>query len=175
MGTHEQLCQELQLSSPLLFLPLPLLVSPLPRSLSFYALTLLSVPLYTLLCDLKVITTGLLCYGLLDRRLDHQALLSLLGLFCGICLGQYATMRATSGSLAAMAAAASLGGCVLMVGISLVSGAASVYTEWVMNHSRYSHETLNLQVGVHGLGEGRRLQCKMTRDGRHHLDTLRLP
>jgi hypothetical protein len=55
-------------------------------------------------------------------------------------------MRATSGSLLDIAAGASLRGCLLMLLISLLSAAASVYTEWVMNHSQYSHETLNLQV-----------------------------
>jgi gamma-glutamyl-gamma-aminobutyrate hydrolase PuuD len=64
----------------------------------------------------------------------------------GICLGQQSTMRATSGSLLDIAAGASLRGCLLMLLISLLSAAASVYTEWVMNHSQYSHETLNLQV-----------------------------
>lgn len=116
-------------------------------SLSFYALTLMSAHLYTLLCDLKIISTGILNYLILDKRLNRHAVLSLVALFLGICVGQYSTMRATAGSLKTLTAAShfKVGGFLLMALISLISGIASVYTEWVMNHSQYRHESLNLQ------------------------------
>lgn len=116
-------------------------------SLSFYALTLMSAHLYTLLCDLKVISTGLVNYLVLDRRINRHAVVSLFVLFLGICIGQWSTMRATAGSISAMAATAHFkaAGFLLMVLISLISATASNYTEWVMNFSQYRHESLNLQ------------------------------
>lgn len=126
-------------------------------SLSFYALTLISGHTYTLLCDLKVPVTGALTFWAL--RPHHQAtresLSSLLGLFLGVCLGSYATMRATAGPLSDIAAASSVNaaGFLLMLLISLLSATASVFTEWVMNHSQYCHESLNLQnIRLYSIG-----------------------
>ncbi|WIA14349.1 hypothetical protein OEZ85_002878 [Tetradesmus obliquus] len=62
------------------------------NNLSFYALRIMSAHTYTLLGDLKVITTCVLSYLVLDKHLNRQAVLSLLLLFAGICIGQYATM-----------------------------------------------------------------------------------
>jgi hypothetical protein len=86
-------------------------------------------------------------YFLLDRRLNRHAVASLFLLFLGICIGQYATLRAAAGSVGSIAAAAHFpaAGLFLMVLISLVSATASNYTEWVMNYSQYKHESLNLQ------------------------------
>lgn len=128
----------------------------------------MSAHLYTLLCDLKVLTTGLLNYLVLHKRLNRQGVLSLTLLFAGISLGQIATMEVTappSGPAAGSAAgpvpgpgpvsiwasiAASrhqwLPGLVVMVLIALLSAAASVYTEWIMNFSTsFRHEPLSLQ------------------------------
>ena len=111
----------------------------------------MSAHTYTLMCDLKVITTGVLSYLVLDRHLNRQAVVSLVVLFTGICIGQYATTT-TSDSSAAQAGAASswgdlqqvLPGLLVMVTIALMSAVASVYTEWVMNFSSFRHESINL-------------------------------
>lgn len=115
-------------------------------SLSFYALTMMSAHLYSLLCDLKIVSTGLLNYFVLDKQLNQHAITSLLGLFLGICISQYSTMRAAVGSLSALLSSRfTAAGFLLMVLISIISATASVYTEWVMNYSQYRHESLNRQ------------------------------
>lgn len=113
--------------------------------------------IYTLLCDLKVPVTGALTFWALrpHHQANRQSLSSLLGLFLGVCLGSYATMRATAGSLSDIAAASSAkaAGLLLMLLISLLSATASVFTEWVMNHSQYCHESLNLQnIKLYSIG-----------------------
>lgn len=130
-------------------------LSPLPvlpacsRSLSFYALKIMSAHTYTLLSDLKVITTCALSYLLLDRHLNRQAVTSLVLLFTGICVGQYATSTAEESSAAAAASAAGasqLQGVLIMVLVAVLSAVAAVYTEWIMNYSStYGQESLNLQ------------------------------
>lgn len=66
----------------------------------------MSAHTYTLLGDLKVITTCVLSYLVLDKHLNRQAVLSLLLLFAGICIGQYATMGGGPPAPAATTAAA---------------------------------------------------------------------
>jgi hypothetical protein len=54
-----------------------------------------------------------------------------------------------------MAAASSVqaAGLLLMLLISLLSATASVFTEWVMNHSQYRHESLNQQnIKLYSIG-----------------------
>lgn len=126
-----------------------------PRSLSFLALQLLPAHTYTLLCDLKIITTVGLSWLALDRRVNRQAVASLAALLTGICIGQAATMTAgdgdhrRDGAPAALAAARfarpQLAGLLVMLLIALLSAVASVYTEWLMCHSRYQHESLHRQ------------------------------
>lgn len=115
----------------------------------------MSAHMYTLLCDLKIISTGLLNYLVMDKGLSREAVMSLLVLFLGICIGQYATMRASAGNLSTIASTAQLKavGFLLMALISLISASASVYTEWVMNRSAFKHESLNLQnMRLYSLG-----------------------
>lgn len=110
---------------------------------------------YTLLSDLKIITTGVLSYLLLNRQLNRRAAASLVLLFAGICLGQYGTSNdnsntaAASTPVAAAAAGGPLGwlhGVLVMALVAVLSALAAVYTEWVMNHSTaYKHESINLQ------------------------------
>lgn len=117
------------------------------RSLSFYALTFLSGYQYTLLSDLKILATCLLGCFVLHQHLSRSTVLSLSGLFLGVCTGQYSTMRATAGSIWTLAAGAnflSIGFFVMLV-ISAVSAVSSVYTEWLMNHSRFRQKSLNVQ------------------------------
>lgn len=114
----------------------------------------MSAHTYTLMCDLKVITTGVLSYMVLDRHLNRQAVVSLGVLFAGICIGQYATTATESSPKAAAAAAAAasgaselqqlLPGLLVMATIAMLSAVASVYTEWVMNFSSFRHESINL-------------------------------
>ena len=112
----------------------------------------MSVHTYTLLCDLKVITTGVLSYLVLDKHLNRQAAISLALLFMGISVGQYATVAADKAQPAAAAveavvnSASWLHGILLMVLVAILSAVAAVYTEWVMNHhSTYCNESINLQ------------------------------
>lgn len=116
-------------------------------SLSFYALTVLSGHQYILLSDLKVLATCLLSCFVLRQQLSRTTVLSIGGLFLGVCTGQYSTMRATAGSLWTLAAGADFltAGFLLMLVISAVSAVSSVYTEWLMNYSRFRHESLNVQ------------------------------
>lgn len=115
-------------------------------SLSFYALKIMSAHTYTLLSDLKVITTCALSYLLLDKHLNRQAVTSLVLLFTGICIGQYATSTAEEASSAAAANANWIQGVLIMVLVAVLSAVAAVYTEWVMNYSStYGQESLNLQ------------------------------
>jgi drug/metabolite transporter (DMT)-like permease len=105
----------------------------------------MSAHTYTLLSDLKVITTCALSYLLLDRHLNRQAVTSLVLLFTGICIGQYATSTAEESSAAA-GGASQLQGVLIMVLVAVLSAVAAVYTEWIMNYSStYGQESLNLQ------------------------------
>jgi hypothetical protein len=106
---------------------------------------------YTLLSDLKIITTGVLSYLMLNRQLNKRAAASLVLLFTGICLGQYGTSTDSSSTAASSTAAAGpLGwvhGVLVMSLVAVLSAVAAVYTEWVMNFSAtYKHESINLQV-----------------------------
>jgi drug/metabolite transporter (DMT)-like permease len=127
----------------------PLLPPSCTRSLSFYALQLMSAHVYTLLGDLRVITTGLLNYLVLDKQLNRQAVLSLCMLFCGISIGQAATMDSAGDSQHTGDSSSTqhwVTGVALMLLISSLSAVASVYQEWVMSHAaRYKHESINLQ------------------------------
>jgi drug/metabolite transporter (DMT)-like permease len=115
-------------------------------SLSFYALRIMSAHTYTLLSDLKVITTCVLSYLLLDKALNRQAVSSLFLLFTGICIGQYATSTADETASALPVDASWWHGVALMAFVAVLSAVAAVYTEWVMNYSAtYGQESLNLQ------------------------------
>jgi drug/metabolite transporter (DMT)-like permease len=114
--------------------------------LSFYALKIMSAHTYTLLTDLKVISTCALSYLLLDKHLNRQAVTSLVLLFTGICIGQYATSTADEAASATAAAGSWLQGVLIMVLVAVLSAVAAVYTEWIMNYSpTYGQESLNLQ------------------------------
>lgn len=135
-------------------LPTNLLPHLLLRSLSFFVLQIMSAHTYTLLSDLKVITTGVLGYLVLDKRLNRQAIVSLCLLFMGISIGHFATLEGEGPPSAKVATAAAsnsaqhiwLLGLLTMVLIAVLSAIAAVYTEWVMNFSSdYRHESLNLQ------------------------------
>jgi len=137
-------------------LPTNLLPRLLLCSLSFFVLQIMSAHTYTLLSDLKVITTGVLGYLILDKHLNRQAIVSLCLLFTGISIGHFATLTSEgegppSAKVAEAAASTSaqhiwLLGLLTMVLIAVLSAIAAVYTEWVMNFSSdYRHESLNLQ------------------------------
>lgn len=104
---------------------------------------------YTLLSDLKIITTGVLSYLMLNRQLNKRAAASLVLLFTGICLGQYGTSTDSSSTAASSTAAAGpLGwvhGVLVMSLVAVLSAVAAVYTEWVMNFSAtYKHESITV-------------------------------
>jgi drug/metabolite transporter (DMT)-like permease len=117
------------------------------RSLSFHALKIMSAHTYTLLSDLKVISTCVLSYLVLDKRLNQQAVVSLALLFIGICTGQYATLTADDSAAADRPADhLLLQGVMLMAVVAVLSAVAAVYTEWAMNFSpSYRQESLHLQ------------------------------
>jgi drug/metabolite transporter (DMT)-like permease len=113
----------------------------------------MSAHTYTLLCDLKVLTTGLANYLVLQKSLSRQSVMSLCVLFAGIAIGELSTLESGSGGaqqqqpFSRAAVAQLLPGVAVMVLVALLSATASVYTEWVMNHApRYRHETIHLQV-----------------------------
>ncbi|KAF8059663.1 CMP-sialic acid transporter 1 [Scenedesmus sp. PABB004] len=139
----------------------PALCYAASNNLSIHALSLLPAYTYTLLCNLKIITTGLLARALLGHALSGDSQWSLGMLFFGICLGQWASMRGgggaaagsaasaagtagTTGGLAAAALAAAPGVGVMVV-VATLSATASVYTEWLNNHSSFAHESINVQ------------------------------
>lgn len=72
---------------------------PVACSLSLYALTVLPVQTYALLCGLKIATTGLVYCLVLPQQLNKQATSSLLLLFLGTstaCFGVHQQLTAGS-------------------------------------------------------------------------------
>lgn len=142
-----------------------LLLILLHCSLTFYALKIMPAYTYTIMCNLKIITTGVLGYVVLDKHLTWRAVASLAVLFGGVCVGQYspAPLQQQQGGSPSPAAAPSpaadvvadssgdalfqqlTSGVVVMVVIAVLSAVAAVYSEWVMNFSSFKHESLNLQ------------------------------
>jgi hypothetical protein len=101
---------------------------------------------FTLLSDLKVITTCVLSYLVLDKHLNRQAIMSLGVLFLGICIGQYATSSPEVTIDNAVINANWVHGVMIMSFVAVLSAVAAVYTEWLMTYSNtYAHESLNVQ------------------------------
>jgi hypothetical protein len=106
----------------------------------------MSAHTYTLLSDLKVITTCVLSYLVLDKHLNRQAITSLAVLFAGICLGQYATSSPEVTVNSTVINANWVHGVAIMSFVAILSAVAAVYTEWMMNYSSvYGQESINLQ------------------------------
>lgn len=114
----------------------PAVVSLLLRcSLSIHALQLMSAHVYTLLGDLRVITTGILNYLVLDKQLSSSSVVSLCLLIAGIPVGQITAMDTTIDPTPGTDSYSWLTCLGLMLAIAMLSAVASVYTEWVMTRS----------------------------------------
>lgn len=89
---------------------------------------------YTMLSDLKIITTGIGGYLLLGQPLTGRAAASLVLLFLGICLGQLGTISGDHSAAAAASTAATsvpwVHAVLVMCLVAVLSAVASVYTEW---------------------------------------------
>jgi drug/metabolite transporter (DMT)-like permease len=105
-------------------------------SLTIYALSVMPTHTYTMLSDLKIITTGIGGYLLLGQQLTGRAVASLVLLFLGICLGQLGTISGGGASAAAGASATAAASVpwvhavLVMCLVAVLSALASVYTEW---------------------------------------------
>ncbi|CAI2168456.1 8150_t:CDS:2 [Funneliformis geosporum] len=109
------------------------------NNLIFIILSLMNPPTFTILSNLKILTTGLFSYVFLNRILSTTQWVSLILLFFGTTIAQvqFSTegeFEFTSSSL----------GFPLIIIFSSISAGASVYTEYVMK-DKLGHESIHLQ------------------------------
>jgi probable UDP-sugar transporter A4 len=120
----------------------PALCYFISNNLSIYALSLLPAYSYMLLTNLKIITTGLLNIAVLKKSLSIEQQVSLVLLFLGLSAGN-STVSSNSSSPNLTLNIPQ--GILVMLIVALCSATATVYTEWVMNHSTFKDESIHLQ------------------------------
>ena len=130
------------MSGGVLHFGVPALCYFVSNNLSIYALSLLPAYSYMLLTNLKIITTGLMSVAVLKKPLSTDQQISLVLLFIGLSAGNSGTGSASSSSLATLDIPK---GIVVMLIVAMCSATATVYTEWVMNHSSFKEESIHQQ------------------------------
>jgi drug/metabolite transporter (DMT)-like permease len=128
----------------LLHFSVPALCYFISNSISIYAISLLPAYCYLILMHLKIIATGLMNFVILGKQLSLRQQSSLVVLFVAVCLGSW-TVRPQPKQSSHWRTPDILQGIVLMLIVALCSATGTVYTEWVMNHSTFSTESIHLQ------------------------------
>ena len=140
---------------------IPACIYAMQNNLLYIALSNLEAAVFQVTYQLKILTTAVLSYFMLKRRLSRLQCIALLILFVGVVLVQLGESKAKGGGAAAAAAAAvpqrgagSLRGqaiglvCVLISACS--SGFAGVYFERVVKTTETSVWVRNIQLGSFG-------------------------
>ncbi|CAB4419804.1 unnamed protein product [Rhizophagus irregularis] len=124
-------------STTLLF-GIPAMAYFINNNLVFLILNLMNPPTFTVLSNLKILTTGLFSYIFLNRILSTTQWISLVLLFIGTTIAQI--QFSSEGSFEFT----SPFGFLLILIFSSISAGASVYTEYVMK-DKFGNESINLQ------------------------------
>ncbi|CAG8521776.1 11223_t:CDS:2 [Funneliformis caledonium] len=126
-------------SEATLMFGIPAMAYFINNNLIFIILSLMNPPTFTILSNLKILTTGLFSYVFLNRILSTTQWVSLILLFVGTTIAQIqfsseGEFEFTSSSL----------GFPLIIIFSSISAGASVYTEYVMK-DKFGQESIHLQ------------------------------
>ncbi|KAK9832370.1 hypothetical protein WJX74_007893 [Apatococcus lobatus] len=126
-----------------LFLP-PSVLYWFHNNVQFLTLKYLDTATYQILGNLKILTTGLLFWACLGRRLTPLQWISLLLLAIGITTSQVSVSSAAQ-------FIAPLQGYLWSIASAFVSALAAIYTEWVMKRNSDSLYWQNMQLYSFGI------------------------
>ncbi|KAG9305789.1 hypothetical protein G9A89_001078 [Geosiphon pyriformis] len=126
-------------SSTTLLFGIPALAYFVNNNLTFIILSMMDPPTFTVLSNLKILTTGFFSYIFLKRQLSSLQWVSLGLLFFGTTVAQI--NFDTNGSLNLTTSTL---GFLLTVVFSSISAGASVFTEFVMK-DKFGNESIHLQ------------------------------
>nr|CAG8658608.1 2657_t:CDS:1 [Entrophospora candida]CAG8663167.1 2437_t:CDS:1 [Entrophospora candida] len=126
-------------SSTTLLFGLPAFAYFINNNLSFIILTIMNPPTFTVLGNLKILTTGLFSHIFLNRKLIRVQWASLCLLFLGTTVAQihFTNDGAFEFSVSPL-------GFLLIIIFASISAGASVYTEFVMK-DKFGQESMHLQ------------------------------
>lgn len=129
----------------LLLLAVPSVLYSIQNNLLYYALSHLDAATFQVGYQLKLLTTAVFSYFMLNKRLDTQQWLSLVMLTIGVSLAQM------SASKSASAHENTSSGFLAVLLAAVTSGFSGVYFERIVKSSGTSLWMRNLQMGVSSL------------------------
>lgn len=152
VGYLEMLKKEF-LSLEMLQLAVPGVLYTLQNNLLFVALSNLSVGVYQVSAQLKILTTALLSVLLLGRKLSVMQVVSLLVLTVGVALVQVATANHSSSVKDSKDGGSQVIGLMAVLMASALSGFAGVYLEKILKKEGKSASLFvrNMQLGLYGM------------------------
>lgn len=152
VGYLEMLKKEF-LSLEMLQLAVPGVLYTLQNNLLFVALSNLSVGVYQVSAQLKILTTALLSVLLLGRKLSVMQIVSLLVLTVGVALVQVATANHNSDVEDSKDGGSQVIGLMAVLMASALSGFAGVYLEKILKKEGKSASLFvrNMQLGLYGM------------------------
>ncbi|CAF1313752.1 unnamed protein product [Adineta ricciae] len=127
-----------------LMVSIPAFIYTIQNNLIIIAVSNLDAPTYMVTNQLKIFTTAMFTVTMLNRRLGLIQWLSLVSLFCGICLVQVDSITSKEPKKDVNAVV----GLLAMVCSSISSGFAGVFIEKLLKNSDVSVWIRNIQLGM---------------------------
>lgn len=124
------------------------------NNLAFVALSYMGPPMYQLLSNMKIVSTALLFRIIIQKRLSNHQWAAVFLLVLGCSVPQLTALSKDleeEGTDAAAASAHLITGFLLMCIISLLSGSAGVYTEYMLKRNPGSMHYKNIHLYLNGV------------------------
>jgi UDP-sugar transporter A1/2/3 len=126
----------------LLSLSVPSIMYSIQNNLLYYALSHLDAATFQVGYQLKLLTTAVFSYFMLDKRLGMREWMSLIMLTAGVSLAQMAASKSASEHMN------TTGGFIAVLMAAMTSGFSGVYFERIVKTSGTSLWMRNIQMGI---------------------------